>query len=355
MYENFDSDLKIIAASGKYFSQDSLLSNSLNNEKVKSFSFSIETKAILKVDDRMTIVELQGVDENFQSVSEIKSTIKWGSYKTKDNGAKVEGVFGIGIASKMRIFDLLPESELRIFVLSKDWNSIQLSENLLKQTEVVPSGIFSIQKDYDESKLIVPLATTRSLINCHKCISTINIKLKAKQNSKLVRQELENSLGGKYLVLDRNMQHTTLFKLMTTEKYISFLLLTLILILVMLNVLGVLVIINNQKKTDFALLRAFGANSNQIKFIIISIGLLLGTAASAIGASLGLVIVELQVKYKLIKLSDAENLIIDYFPMQVDYFDILLTISTVVWLSLFASYYPSNLITRLNISTNLRQ
>ena len=83
-----------------------------------------------------------------------------------------------------------------------------------------------------------------------------------------------------------------------------------------------------------------GANNNVIQKIFLSEGVLLAGIGGLIGIILATVICVIQQKFHLIKLQGG-TFIIDYYPVQMQPIDFLLTIITIAVIAIMASWIPS--------------
>ena len=83
-----------------------------------------------------------------------------------------------------------------------------------------------------------------------------------------------------------------------------------------------------------------GAGKNFIQKIFLSEGVLLAFVGCVTGMLLALLIVFLQVKYKLIALNGG-SFLLDYFPVKLNWMDFVLVGGTVFFISVIASWFPA--------------
>ncbi len=127
---------------------------------------------------------------------------------------------------------------------------------------------------------------------------------------------------------------------MRFEKWATYAILTLILIIAAFNMIGALTMLVLEKRKDISVLQALGADRNLIKKIFLSEGLLLAVTGAVTGIILALILCFLQVKYKIIKLTGS-SFLIDYFPVKFVLTDFLLIIATALIISFIASWFPA--------------
>jgi lipoprotein-releasing system permease protein len=155
-----------------------------------------------------------------------------------------------------------------------------------------------------------------------------------------VQQALQAILGKEYLVQTRYEQNKSLYAVMRAEKWVIYIILSLILIVAAFNMIGALTMLVLEKKNDISVLHALGADRGLIQRIFVSEGLLLATIGGGVGLLLALGIALAQIHFKLIPLQGG-SFLIDYFPVKLNPADFLLVIATVLIIALIAAYIPA--------------
>jgi len=101
-----------------------------------------------------------------------------------------------------------------------------------------------------------------------------------------VASGLKGFIDGDIMVQDREDQNRSLFKLLNTEYWATYLIFSMVLILALFSLAGSIRLIMADKSSSFSTLKQMGLTSVQIKNIF----LFLGTALSALGAVFGILI-----------------------------------------------------------------
>jgi lipoprotein-releasing system permease protein len=127
---------------------------------------------------------------------------------------------------------------------------------------------------------------------------------------------------------------------MGTEKWVIYIVLSLILVVAAFNMVGALTMLVLEKQKDIHVLKALGASNNVIQKIFLTEGLLLALLGGGAGVLLAVIICWLQVKYKLVPLN-GDSFLIDYYPVKLVPTDFLLVLSTILIVALLASWFPS--------------
>ena len=133
---------------------------------------------------------------------------------------------------------------------------------------------------------------------------------------------------------DRNRQ---LFEATEIEKKITFFTLLLIVLIASFNLSSSIMQISSNKIRDLAIFSSIGMKKNDIKKIFIIYSYLIGLAALCGGILFALLVILLQNKLSLIKLSP-EFYLVDTLPMQIFIFDIaLLLLGSVFLIGIFTN------------------
>ena len=127
---------------------------------------------------------------------------------------------------------------------------------------------------------------------------------------------------------------------MGTEKWVIYVVLSLILVVAAFNMVGALTMLVWEKQKDIHVLKALGANDGLIQKIFLSEGLLLALMGGIGGILLAVIICTIQIKYKLIPLQGG-SFLIDYYPVKLVATDFLLVLSTIAIVAILASWLPA--------------
>jgi lipoprotein-releasing system permease protein len=147
-------------------------------------------------------------------------------------------------------------------------------------------------------------------------------------------------LGKSYTVQTRYEQNQNLYSVMSTEKWVIYIVLTLILAVAAFNMVGALTMLVWDKQKDIHVLKALGAGNKLIRRIFLSEGILLALIGGLTGIGLAALICVLQLKYKLIPL-EGGSFLLDYYPVKMVPADFLLVFTTILVVALLASWIPA--------------
>ena len=104
--------------------------------------------------------------------------------------------------------------------------------------------------------------------------------------------------------------------------------------------IGALTMLVLEKQKDISVLHAMGGGKKFIQNIFLNEGILLAVIGGVLGMLIALIIVVLQINFKLIPLA-GDSFLIDYFPVKLQLSDFLLVGVTVFIIALLASWIPA--------------
>ena len=336
LYTNFDPDLKIESKNGRRFSPDQIPLSLLENyDGVRGLSYSLEETALLKYKDNQEVATIKGVSNHFQKITNIDSKIIEGYYGPFVGGPN-ESVLGINIAYKLGVItdSNLP---LRIYIPNLIGNSSGPSE-LFRSITTYPRGIFDINGDFNSKYIIVSIDQARKLLGIENNINSIEIGIDTLLDPTTIKKEIQTLVGEKFKVKTRFEQNEFLFKSINAEKWITLLILSLVIVLAIFNVIGSLTMLVIDKQKDIFVLQSMGANLTQIRFIFWLEGSLISVIGSLLGLAIGVTLIILQNNFCLFAYGTTSGL--DCFPVDLQIRDILIIVMVINTIGALASLIP---------------
>jgi lipoprotein-releasing system permease protein len=137
---------------------------------------------------------------------------------------------------------------------------------------------------------------------------------------------------------------------MHSEKWISFLILSFILVIASFNLVGSLTMIIIDKKNDIFILEGMGADRSLIRKIFLFEGWLISASGALGGTILGIILVWAQRQYELLKLPGDGSFAISAYPVELLFPDVLITFLIVLAIGFLAAWYPVRSMGRREIS-----
>ena len=340
MFSAFDPELRISLSQGKSFDlQQTDVQKVKQLKSIAIFTEIVEENALLRFKDKQMPATVKGVSENYAQLTEIKKIISDGKFELFD-GAFERIVPGVGVANTLGLSAFFVDP---IFIYAPKRNSrinLLRPETSFNQTACFASGIFTTnQVQYDDKYVLVSLKQARQLFDYDSTVVTA-IELKLISNSKIdiVKKEIETILGPNYQVKNRFEQQESFFKIMKIEKWITFLILSFILLIASFNIIGSLSMLIIDKKSDISTLESLGANKKQIRRIFLFEGWMISATGAIFGIILGTAICLLQEFFGLLKLGN--GFVVDAYPISTNFMDIVLIFFTVLFMGFIAALYP---------------
>lgn len=356
LYNSFDPDIKISAVQGKTFDPTSLAVDKIKSMPEVAFvSFSVEEGALVKYRDRQFIVTIKGVDQNFDSITGISSKVVEGKYLLKDTRSDY-AVVGGGIAYGLSLSLEDMFNPLTIYVPKKGKPvSMVTPEDAFSIELIRPSGIFTIQQDFDSKYVLIPLEMAKDLIGSANKISAVEIGLKPGSDEEAVNAKISAAAGKQFKSETRLQQHQFLYRILKSEKWAVYFILSFILMIAVFNIVGSLTMLIIEKKKDIGVLRALGATEKMIRRIFVVEGLLITMLGAVTGLVAGGFICWLQQQFGFIKLENGDSFVVDAYPVSMEAGDFLSVTAIVFLIGFAASFYASSKIKHEGVISTFKQ
>lgn len=349
MYNSFNPDFRIEAIKGKTIDISTFPIDKIAAIKgIASYSEIIEENALLRYKNKQQIVTIKGVDQNFTKVSNIKSKVVEGKYLLQMREANFM-VIGYGIFDKMEMGINDFKSPISVYIPKRD-NTVTLDPTeAFNSEQVFASGAFSIQEEFDTKYAIIPLRLAKKLLDYKSEVTAIEIAISNPENSDKIQKQIKQFIGDNYQIKNRFEQQEILYKIIKSEKFAIFLILSFIILIAAFNLIGSISMLILEKKKDIVILRSLGASENLIQQIFLAEGLLISLAGAFLGLVLGGLISFIQQRFGIIQLQGSGTFIIDAYPVVIQLADFLKVALIVTVIGFIAAWFPINKIKkRLN-------
>lgn len=339
---SFDPELKIEIVKGKSFEVDDVLRKKIEAiEGVEIVTDVIEDYAYMRYRDADMVVTIKGVSDNFMDQHRLDGHIVDGRLRLVENGVNY-AIIGRGIQYALSIGIENNIYPLQVFYIKSANASIFDVSKIYRRKNIEPGSVFSIEKNYDENYVFLPLSFAQELLDYGDKRTSLEIKTVAGANIKKVQSKIKDLLGERFSVLTNEEQHKDLYKLLKMEKLFVFISLTLLILVSSINIFFSLMMLVIDKKKDVAILSAMGASPMLIKRIFLSEGALIAFLGAAIGLLLGGAICWLQDQYGLVGMG-MENALVANYPIKLKSIDFVTTSSVVIAITFLISFYPASL------------
>ena len=293
---------------------------------------TITEDALFRANDKQHIGQVKGVGLEYQKIDRLNEVVfGGGDLVLSDEDEHYFAIPGAGVAWYLGINAYNPYAMVRIYV-PKRGNASQMSlENSFNSDVVTVRSVFSTEQELDEKLVLVPFDMLSELLEYED--KATNVEVFTTQNAEInkVKKSVSAIIGANYSVKNQQEQQETLYKIMRSEKWAVYVILTFILILATFNVVGSLSMLMIDKRKDTEILKAMGADNSLIQRIFLNEGLLISVAGGIIGLLLGIVLVLLHQQFGFIKFgTGGGNYVVDAYPVLLKIKDVLLIFATIL-------------------------
>lgn len=212
------------------------------------------------------------------------------------------------------------------------------------------TGIFRAGNGFgfDGSLAFINLQDAQKLIQLGTSVSGIHASIKNVYAAPQVSEQLAAQLGANTRITNWTEQFGAFFRAVSLEKTMMFLLLMLIIAVAVFNLVCTLVMVVNDKESDIAILRTFGATPRMIMSIFIIQGAIVGIIGTLLGVIGGVALA-----YNVTQLVNwieqifhvqflSSNIyFVNYLPSEPQVADIIRISLASLILSLLATLYPA--------------
>ena len=255
-------------------------------------------------------------------------------------GADLADTVGAQVGDKVTLIS--PQGEMTPYGVIPKWVPFRLAG-------IYRSGFYQ----YDASMGFIRLADAQRLFDEPDLLSVMSFKIDNLNRAPEVGREIEEAAGKGFMTNNWMEQNRELFRALRLEQVVTFIIITLIVIVAALNILIALTMMVMEKTRDIAVLMSFGVDPGQVRRIFLMQGLLISVVGTVLGLVLGYVASWAGGHYHFIHLS-AEVYSIDTLPFAPRVVDGVLVAAVSIGISLLATLYPSVAASRILPAEALR-
>lgn len=343
-FTSFDPQIKVMPAKGKTApADDPILTRIKALPQIEVATETVEDMALATYDGRQAMVNIKGVEDNFDSLTHIKD-ILMGDGDFELHAADLNyGIPGIGLAETLGTGYSYQES-LKIYAPKREGqlDMANAEEAFVEDELYSPGVIFCVkQSKYDRNYILTSIAFARNLFGQRGMLSSLELRLKPNADFEATMKELRQMAGTKYEVKDRYEQQDDTFKIMKIEKLMAYVFLTFILVVACFNIIGSISMLIIDKRNDVVTLRNLGANDKQIIRIFLFEGRMISTIGAVMGIVIGLLLCWLQQTYGIVGLGRSSgSFVVNSYPVSVHPDDIVIIFITVLVVGYASVWYP---------------
>ena len=143
--------------------------------------------------------------------------------------------------------------------------------------------------DYDKAFVIMPMQNAQQLLLLGDVVGMIEVNTTDADKVATILAPLADKVEGRAVVTDWRQMNSSLFEALQVDRVVSFVILSLIILVAVFNILSSLIMLVRAKTRDIAIMRTMGAKRSSMLKIFVTVGVTIGTLGMAAGVVLGFV------------------------------------------------------------------
>ena len=331
MNNRLTPDLQIAAVKGKTIDLSTFPLGQLKDiQGVEYVVPTITEDALFRANDKQHIGQVKGVGLEYQNLRRLNEIIYGNERLQLSDGEHDFAVPGAGVAWYLGVNAYNPYAMVRVYVPKRGNASLMNLENSFNSDVLTVRSVFSTEQEQDEKLVLVPFNWLSELLEYENKASNVELFTTLNADINKVKKSVSAIVGEGFNVKNQQEQQETLYRIMRSEKWAVYVILTFILILATFNVVGSLSMLMIDKRKDTEILKSMGADNRLIQKIFMNEGLLISVAGGIIGLLLGIILVLLQQQFGFVKFGTGGNYVVDAYPVLLKLKDVLLIFATIL-------------------------
>ena len=333
---DFDPDLKAVAKTGKTILISPEQAQQISQlEGVAHFTKIIEERALFTFNGKDQLANIKGVDTNYTSVNQVEKTIFQGQWLEEDTEQVVVG-YGISQKLSMGLFDLVNVFET--FVPKPGKGTIDSPDGAFNRSVLIPVGFYFINEELNQKYVFANLSIVQELLDYKTDqVSGFEIRLLPNANESKIIESIQGILGDSVVIKNRAQLNESLYKMLNTENLVLYLIFSLVIAVTLFTLIGALIMIIIEKKSNLKTLFNLGADLKDLRKIFLYQGFLICILGGFLGLVLGIILTLLQQKFGFIMINS--NMA---YPVKFSFLNVLAVIGTITTLGFIASLIASS-------------
>ena len=334
-YNSYEADLVLTPQRGKKIPNTDEIISKLG--KYGTVTPVIEENVFVVYGSNQAVARMRGIDiadNNYKMAANLQEgefRLLFGDIPQAVTGTSLAYALGIRtrFIDKLEVYFPKKNEKIGRNLLSVAANPLAA----LNEDEFPVAGILNLEKNFDKNLFYIPIGNARKLAGYGENEATsIEVYLLPDKTSGLknAEKEIRAMLEGMNITVKNHyQQNEAMYKIMRIEKFVIFLILFFVVMIISINIFSSLAMLIIDKNDDIATLSSMGATTDTIRRIFMLQGWLISVAGAICGVIIGLIICLLQIKLGLISLPG--NFITDRFPMEIRFMDILAVLAGVTF------------------------
>ncbi len=342
---SFDPHIRIEATGNTKLTDYSSIQQKIKDAGIKSSTPFTLNKGMIANARSNEVIMIKGVEEKEAgNVSGVKEAVKFGKFDLSDYGEYGGIVLGYSLMNKIKT---RPGDTLTLLSPAGLENSLTQFVDPRSQKFIITGVYDSDNKDYDGNYAYISLKRSQDLFQLEDKVNGVEMRLDNINDSEKEKEKISAAIGNNYKVSTWYDLHEDFYSLLKVERWVAFVILSLIIAVASFNILGSLTMTVIEKKRDIGVLMAMGASDKMITNIFLLEGVFVGITGVILGTVLGLGITLAQKYFEFYKL-DSSVYKITALPVELRFTDFIYIPLAAMILCYLASLYPSRRAAKLN-------
>ncbi len=335
-----DPDLRIETLKGKSFFLSETQETQLNSAKeFAKYTKIVEERALFYYNNKEHVAYLKGVDNNFRAVNNFDKFLYAGDWLEPNTN---QVVVGSGISRKLALglFDF--NNVLEVYVPKPGSGMIENPDDAFNKSPLLTSGIFQVSEDIDEKYIFSSIPLVQGLLNYKpNQLTYIDFKMAPNVSETDAIETINKIFPNQVKVKNRAQLNDALYKMLNTENIAVYLIFTLVIIIALFNLIGAIIMMIIEKKSNLKTLYNLGTEMKYLKNIFLFQGNIISIFGGIFGLVLGIGIVLIQQQFELIMITPSLA-----YPVVFETKNILIVLFTIVILGFIASKIASSTVSK---------
>ena len=335
-----DPDLRIETLKGKSFFLSETQESQLKSAKeFAKYSKIVEERALFYYNNKEHVAYLKGVDANFTSVNAFNKFLYAGDWLEPNTN---QVVVGSGISRKLALglFDF--NNILEVYVPKPGSGMIENPDDAFNKSPLLTSGIFQVSEDIDEKYIFASIPLAQGLLNYKpNQLTYIDFKMAPNVSESDAIAAINKIFPNQVKVKNRAQLNDALYKMLNTENIAVYLIFTLVIIIALFNLIGAIIMMIIEKKSNLKTLYNLGTEMKYLKNIFLFQGSIISIFGGILGLILGIIVVLIQQQFELIMITPSLA-----YPVVFETKNILIVLFTIVILGFIASKIASSTVSK---------
>ncbi|MBE50625.1 MAG: hypothetical protein CMP51_02920 [Flavobacteriales bacterium] len=339
-YNSYYPDIEIKSVNYNTFDAERLTHILLElGDHIKVSSSILEERALLFYNNVRVVSNIIGADRKYLEILTNQDTSLIKGFLDEKSETSILGntlMFSIGanVFATDEIECYVPKSESKVLTSLDDF----------KIFFVRPTSYITKPARVDDNFIIMPLTNVQKILDKKNQISSIQIDFNEGSDLTNIKEKIASMLEEEFVVITKYEQNKFLYKLLNSEKLITFIILIFVLLLIFFNVISSISMLIIHKKSDIKILSFLGASKSFIRWVFFYKGFLGVFFGSIIGISFGILISFVQSYFSIIKFRGAGDGSLIPYPINISFYDVFLIELIVLIMGTCITFIPTILL-----------